>query len=81
MWEPRRLTALWASTACYRYSFTFYLKLINVNLLFNAVHIMLGSFFNLLQIDTHLQSHSFQLTVINYARFDVLTAVTVNSTL
>jgi hypothetical protein len=23
MWEPRRLTALWASTACYRGSFTF----------------------------------------------------------
>jgi hypothetical protein len=22
MWEPRRLTALWASTACYRDSFT-----------------------------------------------------------
>jgi hypothetical protein len=25
MWEPRRLTTLWASTACYRHSFTFYL--------------------------------------------------------
>jgi hypothetical protein len=25
MWEPRRLTTLWASTACYRDSFTFYL--------------------------------------------------------
>jgi hypothetical protein len=24
MWEPRRLTTLWASTACYRNSFTFY---------------------------------------------------------
>jgi hypothetical protein len=24
MWEPRRLTILWASTACYRDSFTFY---------------------------------------------------------
>jgi hypothetical protein len=24
MWEPRRLTALWASTACYRGSFTFF---------------------------------------------------------
>jgi hypothetical protein len=23
MWEPRRLTTLWASTACYRNSFTF----------------------------------------------------------
>jgi hypothetical protein len=22
MWEPRRLTTLWASTACYRDSFT-----------------------------------------------------------
>jgi hypothetical protein len=25
MWEPRRLTTLWASTACYRGSFTVYL--------------------------------------------------------
>jgi hypothetical protein len=25
MWEPRRLTTLWASTACYRDNFTFYL--------------------------------------------------------
>jgi hypothetical protein len=24
MWEPRRLTALWAFTACYRDSFTFF---------------------------------------------------------
>jgi hypothetical protein len=23
MWEPRRLTTIWASTACYRGSFTF----------------------------------------------------------
>jgi hypothetical protein len=23
MWEPGRLTTLWASTTCYRYSFTF----------------------------------------------------------
>jgi hypothetical protein len=23
MWEPRRLTTLWASTACYKDSFTF----------------------------------------------------------
>jgi hypothetical protein len=26
MWQPRRLTTLWAFTACYRNSFTFYLK-------------------------------------------------------
>jgi hypothetical protein len=26
MWEPRRLTTLWASTACYRENFTFILK-------------------------------------------------------
>jgi hypothetical protein len=25
MWEPRRLTTLWTSTACYRDSFTFFL--------------------------------------------------------
>jgi hypothetical protein len=23
MWEPRRLTTIWAFTACYRYRFTF----------------------------------------------------------
>jgi hypothetical protein len=28
MWEPRRLATLWASTACYRDSFTFYLYLL-----------------------------------------------------
>jgi hypothetical protein len=27
MWEPRRLTSLWVSTACYRESFTFFLPL------------------------------------------------------
>jgi hypothetical protein len=26
MWEPRRFTALWGFKACYRDSFTFYLK-------------------------------------------------------
>jgi hypothetical protein len=26
MWEPRRLTTLWAFTACYRDSFTFFYK-------------------------------------------------------
>jgi hypothetical protein len=25
MWEPRRLTTLWVSTACYRDSFTFFI--------------------------------------------------------
>jgi hypothetical protein len=24
MWEPRRLTTIWASTTCYRDGFTFY---------------------------------------------------------
>jgi hypothetical protein len=28
MWEPRRLTTLWAFTACYRDSFTFTLPLL-----------------------------------------------------
>jgi hypothetical protein len=28
MWEPRRLTTLWAFTACYRDSFTLYLSII-----------------------------------------------------
>jgi hypothetical protein len=30
MWEPRRLTILWAFTACYRDRFTFYLGYDNV---------------------------------------------------
>jgi hypothetical protein len=25
MWEPQHLRTLWAPTACYRYTFTFYL--------------------------------------------------------
>jgi hypothetical protein len=29
MWEPRRLTTLWAFTACYRDSFTFLLHILN----------------------------------------------------
>jgi hypothetical protein len=31
MWEPRRLTTLWASTACYRDSFTFLLLQVILN--------------------------------------------------
>jgi hypothetical protein len=27
IWEPRRLTTLWVSTACYRDSFTFHLNM------------------------------------------------------
>jgi hypothetical protein len=30
MWEPRRLTTLWASTARYRDSFTFFFRLFNI---------------------------------------------------
>jgi hypothetical protein len=29
MWEPRPLTTLWAFTACYTNSFTFFLPLVN----------------------------------------------------
>jgi hypothetical protein len=32
MWEPRRLTTLWAFTACYRDNFTFYLSITCSNL-------------------------------------------------
>jgi hypothetical protein len=32
MWEPRRLTILWAFTACYRDSFTFYHLMIHTKL-------------------------------------------------
>jgi hypothetical protein len=30
MWEPRRLTTLWAFTACYRDSFTFHYRISRV---------------------------------------------------
>jgi hypothetical protein len=30
MWEPRRLTSLWASTASYRDSFTFFFTLATI---------------------------------------------------
>jgi hypothetical protein len=29
MWEPQRLTTLWASTACYTDSFTFFFAILN----------------------------------------------------
>jgi hypothetical protein len=34
MWDPQRLTALWASTACYRDGFTFYWHLRGTNVYF-----------------------------------------------
>jgi hypothetical protein len=37
MWEPRRLTTLWAFTACYRGSFTFYVNMSLIRPLFVAV--------------------------------------------
>jgi hypothetical protein len=33
MWEPRRLTTLWASTACHRDSFTFLWRLYEISYL------------------------------------------------
>jgi hypothetical protein len=36
MWDPRRLTTLWASTACYKDSFTFYLPSIKKIILIKA---------------------------------------------
>jgi hypothetical protein len=34
MWDTRRLTTLWASTACYRDSFTFFTSLMVDNIVF-----------------------------------------------
>jgi hypothetical protein len=48
MWEPRRLTTLWASTACYRDSFPFY---------FFAVVSVERSFISELQLENGLFSH------------------------
>jgi hypothetical protein len=42
--NPRRLTTLWASTACYRDSFTFYLYLVTSTLL--GLNILLSSLFS-----------------------------------
>jgi hypothetical protein len=37
IWESRRLTALWASTACYRDSFTFlYLTMLSISILYSV---------------------------------------------
>jgi hypothetical protein len=44
MWEPRRLTNLWASTACYRDSFTFFFYLYLILKLFlQATYKLLNS--------------------------------------
>jgi hypothetical protein len=43
MWEPRRLTTLWAFTACYRHSFTLPLQIsifLDQSLVLNLSHIM-----------------------------------------
>jgi hypothetical protein len=45
MWEPRRLTALWAFTACYRESFTFF-NLISV-IFVPFISFILSSFLHL----------------------------------
>jgi hypothetical protein len=44
MWEPRRFTTLWASTACYRDSFTFTMD----NIIFFFFNFTLHSFWNTL---------------------------------
>jgi hypothetical protein len=50
MWEPRRLTVLWASTACYRVSFTFtyYPTLFSLDPTINIIHISALAFLSLL---------------------------------
>jgi hypothetical protein len=59
MCEPRRLTTLWASTACYRYSFatffTAYIRRRNRSLLFENINIVycrkFGGFFWLSELN------------------------------
>jgi hypothetical protein len=57
VWEPRRLTTLWASTACYRDSFTFLLLLtvvkVNIRVMvsirwrfINGEHVVFCGFMN-----------------------------------
>jgi hypothetical protein len=43
MWEPRRLTTLWASKACYRNSFIFYLIIIII-IIKNSIIVTHGPF-------------------------------------
>jgi hypothetical protein len=51
MWDPRRLTTLWAFTTCYRYSFTFYL--IYLSMYSSAVLVLdFGRFFRFLILYT-----------------------------
>jgi hypothetical protein len=51
MWETRRLTALWASTACYRGSFTFLLGYGRIRPYYDK-RIYPGIFLKKLKIDT-----------------------------
>jgi hypothetical protein len=48
MWEPQRLTTLWASTACYRGSFIFYYR--NVSVIFIAY-----SYFRIIKVNYYLK--------------------------
>jgi hypothetical protein len=41
MWAPRRLTALWASTACYRDSFTLPFYLLTPHACYSVEHLLL----------------------------------------
>jgi hypothetical protein len=41
LWEPRRFTTLWACTACYRDSFTFYV-LMHTNLVYKTENTAVG---------------------------------------
>jgi hypothetical protein len=37
MWDPRRLTTLWDSTACYRDNFTFTFNYFDLNYVFTSL--------------------------------------------
>jgi hypothetical protein len=42
MWDPQRLTTLWASTACYKDSFTFYFTILWLGLLVPEIKIKMA---------------------------------------
>jgi hypothetical protein len=62
MWETRRLTILWASTACYRDSCTFFFALFKISLP-NQARILYQEYNNNESEENHMQRKSEHLTL------------------
>jgi hypothetical protein len=75
MWEPRCLTTLWDSTACYRDSFTFFLQLIWLMTILTIPVISLDQYKTIEILSICGTGHCFAATYIN--RFKSMTNRTV----